>query len=447
MNGGRRSDGQGLLEFALVVPVVLITFFVIIETARLLYTWVQLEHGARMGVRYAVTGEYDPHQCANGHLNGTCNQEMDEEPARLASIRTVVTETLNAITISENGVWDAPQYFKTTICVSPRHAGESHRYQPPDPDILYDSANCQGGDDAGRPGDFVSVTVDYNFPLIIPVFKDVWPQVHITTRREAIVESFLFSSVLYIPDLPGGPASTSAQTATQSTSTAPTYTPQPTATLDPFITPSATPDCARLYAEYNYRDEMYWIVRVRNDNEVFPYLIHSELTWPANACDDTMHFSRAYFPFYSYFEYYYQDTLLYESPVSSGPLSIYWPGDARPSTEWAARFNIGTNSMIFGDYHVDLTYEFTDWGTCVISSSGSFPREGTITPTITVTAGPSQTPASTHTPGGPTETRRVTRTLNPTATPGNGNPTTTCTPTLVPTITGTSSTNTGPGDF
>ena len=55
----RHRRGQGLVEFALILPIVLIAFFAIIEIARVYHAWVAVENGARFGVRYAITGELD----------------------------------------------------------------------------------------------------------------------------------------------------------------------------------------------------------------------------------------------------------------------------------------------------------------------------------------------------------------------------------------------------
>ncbi len=43
----KRFRGQTLVEFALVLPVLLLLLFVIIELARLLHAWLAVENGAR----------------------------------------------------------------------------------------------------------------------------------------------------------------------------------------------------------------------------------------------------------------------------------------------------------------------------------------------------------------------------------------------------------------
>jgi hypothetical protein len=59
----QRARAQGIVEFALALPLLLLLVFGIIEFARFLQAWLALENGARFGVRYAVTGNFDPTYC------------------------------------------------------------------------------------------------------------------------------------------------------------------------------------------------------------------------------------------------------------------------------------------------------------------------------------------------------------------------------------------------
>ncbi len=59
----RKQRAQTLLEFALALPILLLLIFGIIEFGRFLQAWLALENGARFGVRYAVTGNYDLAYC------------------------------------------------------------------------------------------------------------------------------------------------------------------------------------------------------------------------------------------------------------------------------------------------------------------------------------------------------------------------------------------------
>src|SRR3989304_4468527 len=83
----RRFRGQGMVEFALILPVMLLVIFVIIELARLLAAYLAIENGARFGVRYAVTGEFDEAQYCAGYPGGICDDRTEEDAARVEQIR------------------------------------------------------------------------------------------------------------------------------------------------------------------------------------------------------------------------------------------------------------------------------------------------------------------------------------------------------------------------
>ncbi len=62
-NTRKLFKAQGFVEFALALPVLLLLIFGIIEFGRLLQAWLALENGARFGVRYAITGSFNPAYC------------------------------------------------------------------------------------------------------------------------------------------------------------------------------------------------------------------------------------------------------------------------------------------------------------------------------------------------------------------------------------------------
>src|SRR4029450_9817452 len=50
----RRTKGQGLVEFALITPVVLLLLLVTIDFGRALYGWVVLQNSARIAANFAA---------------------------------------------------------------------------------------------------------------------------------------------------------------------------------------------------------------------------------------------------------------------------------------------------------------------------------------------------------------------------------------------------------
>ena len=57
------SRAQALVEFAIIVPILLLVLTGIIEFGYAFYTWAAIGEVARIGTRYAVTGRYDPQYC------------------------------------------------------------------------------------------------------------------------------------------------------------------------------------------------------------------------------------------------------------------------------------------------------------------------------------------------------------------------------------------------
>jgi hypothetical protein len=233
----RRFRGQTLVEFALVLPVMLIVLFVIIELARLLHAWLAIENGARFGVRYAVTGEFDEAHCAS-YLGGTCNNLAEEEAARVNSIFDASRAGAVAILRNDLAPVNTPGFFQITVCSSKRaggtflfqyHSAVTAAHQPawceqlpaPGPPI----------NDPGGPGDRVSVTVDFEHPLIVPILSTWLPHVHLSARREGIVEQFRVARVVGLPATISVPTFTPTNTATPTETPTITSTPLPTATL------------------------------------------------------------------------------------------------------------------------------------------------------------------------------------------------------------------------
>ena len=79
------ARSQGLVEFALILPVLLLTIFVIVELARVLHAWLAIENGARFGVRYAVTQEYDLAYCS-AVVDDKCADLTDLDPRALRQV-------------------------------------------------------------------------------------------------------------------------------------------------------------------------------------------------------------------------------------------------------------------------------------------------------------------------------------------------------------------------
>ncbi|MBK7449882.1 MAG: pilus assembly protein [Anaerolineales bacterium] len=86
--GKGRKKAQAMVEFALVIPLVLLMLVGIIEFSRLLFAWIIIENSTRFGIRYATTGNFEEPYCDSvGNADGTCDEEAEEDAARIPPSR------------------------------------------------------------------------------------------------------------------------------------------------------------------------------------------------------------------------------------------------------------------------------------------------------------------------------------------------------------------------
>lgn len=367
-----RKKAQGIVEFALALPVALMLIFGIIEFARIFQSWLSVQNGARFAVRYAVTGEFDVAYCADADaaLGYTAADKADGaidcrvprsvtnfdemtaqliDWARIPSIRDVAREAAVAISRNNSATGERDNgYFKVTIC-STRDADNSgasdFSFSPSDPGT-FTSANCLPHEDAGGPGDRVIVAIDFTHPLFTPFLTNLWPNVRLTSRREGIVEAFRKTRVINLPPTISAPTPTPLPptatdtplppTATE-TPLPPTATPiPPTPTLTPTPTDTPTPSCDKLSLN-NPRisienNEGNVKVDFSNENPNNVYLVKSSLDW-------TKYYGTQFVDFFKFYGFQYFDGDDDFPPTTSNPSApgVSIPGNS--SDSWVANFN------------------------------------------------------------------------------------------------------------
>jgi hypothetical protein len=73
-----------LVEFALILPIFLLVLTGVIEFGYALYTWSAVSEVARIGIRYAVTGQYDRQYCARAaQVLGLGSDDLEDDPTPL----------------------------------------------------------------------------------------------------------------------------------------------------------------------------------------------------------------------------------------------------------------------------------------------------------------------------------------------------------------------------
>ena len=219
------QKGQALAEFAIVILVLLLIFFVIIEMGRILWGWVTVQSAARVGARYAITGQFDP-ECV--FADPPC-----EDP-RVASIRAVTEDRLTGLRLDQNPdaiLEDDFSYFIEVYGIN--QFGQLQE------------------NFAGIPGQPMVVRVIYNVPIMTPILSGIVRNVPV--MGQVVMNNELFgqtggvttgqSVAPPLPPIPtAGPTETPTETPTPTTTATSTPGPSPTPTNTPTFTPSPTPD-------------------------------------------------------------------------------------------------------------------------------------------------------------------------------------------------------------
>ncbi len=307
-----RIHGQAITEFVIALPVLLLLLFGTIEFGRLTFSWMAVQNAARLGLRYAVTGQFDVQYCdeaaaalsaelgvnyvaadlADGKANcdvpdsyGDNAEELSADLvdwARLPSIRDAARAGGAGLYIQESALGDylafltshlfsdvgstnTPGYFHVTIC-SNRYIYDESNYAIP---VCVQPGSGQLMDNAGLPGDRVRVVVTYRHPMILPFVSSIWQTLPLDGWREGVVERFRTSRVVSVaggitaaPTWTLTPTITDTPTVTNTPSATPTAssTPVPTATLTP------TPVDCSAYTMSDFQFRRYAQIRMYVNN-------------------------------------------------------------------------------------------------------------------------------------------------------------------------------------
>ena len=147
------TQGQALVEFAMLILIILFLIFVVVDGARLLFTWATLQFAAREGARYGITGQFD-------------NDVAGDPLARVISIQRRAEEAITALEIDPSATRDQIHYLGIAVCGS--------RDDPNAPA----SGDCVGdpslvGPFAGSGRWPLAVKVEYRLPMLTPLTRPI----------------------------------------------------------------------------------------------------------------------------------------------------------------------------------------------------------------------------------------------------------------------------------
>jgi Flp pilus assembly protein TadG len=153
-----RERGQALVEFSLVAILFFTLIFGIFDGVRLLQSWMTVQHAAREGARYAITGQV---LCA-GYESGNHREDCITKKSKTATTGIPGGgETGSSVSVSFK-YWDYPAYAGTGTANSP-----------------------------GAPCDAVEVQVAYTHQMTTPIIKALIPGgVSLVGRQRMVNEPF-----------------------------------------------------------------------------------------------------------------------------------------------------------------------------------------------------------------------------------------------------------------
>jgi hypothetical protein len=182
-----RSTGQGLVEFALILPLLLLLLLGVVEGARIAWAYITVQEAAREAVRFAVSGQPfnitgDPWTfgssitdgytglCLSGIDNfGSCNTTEPTDPNaidRIEAISNVAIRHARGLPVQRYAIASAV-YTATNYYDAPNTLGVLVVGQRDETDL------AGTPDNAGREGLNVWVQVYYNVEMVDPLYATI----------------------------------------------------------------------------------------------------------------------------------------------------------------------------------------------------------------------------------------------------------------------------------
>lgn len=212
---GEHSRGQALVEFALVLPLIVLLLLMAIDFGRVFFGWIALQNATRIAADTAS-------QRANAWPSADGNLEQEWR----LDYETFITQDLQSANCT---------------------------YPTPHPDPVFTNANAGDPDDTGDHdfGDLVTVRLECDFSLITPLAESVvGGPIHLGAEATFAVNGLVVAGVPDAPPAPPDPCV--APEATFDTEPAPSAGGRVNGSTSPFLvnftnTTSENPDCPNTY--------------------------------------------------------------------------------------------------------------------------------------------------------------------------------------------------------
>jgi Flp pilus assembly protein TadG len=140
------DDGNVVLEFAFVAPVLIVLIVNILDFSRLIWAQMEVEYSAQMGAQAAYKS------CSTGALPAKTN---------CASLSRAVTTAVQSTSLGSAVALASGYPTETYYCISGSTLQSVGDYTSPRP------SDCSAaGNSAAKPGDYIEVNVDYAYSPI-----------------------------------------------------------------------------------------------------------------------------------------------------------------------------------------------------------------------------------------------------------------------------------------
>src|SRR5688500_17064666 len=178
----KKQKGQGLTEFALILPLLLLLLLGIIEASRVIWAYITVQTAAREAVRYAVTGRpYVRNEnissqsaiCSTGDNEpSSSNSEVQpwlcDDELRVDAVKTVAVRRGRTLAVSKV-CFEPGDYNGGTCRTTPGAFGVLVHGQYIT-ETVAGQVRTEGDDHAGHQGLLVRVSTFYNLKMITPIY-------------------------------------------------------------------------------------------------------------------------------------------------------------------------------------------------------------------------------------------------------------------------------------
>jgi Flp pilus assembly protein TadG len=139
-----KNDGNVIVEFAFVAPILVVLIMNILDFSRLIWARMEVDYSAQMGAQAAYK------TCSTGTLPAKSN---------CGSLNTVVTSAIQATSLGAGVTLTSGYLTETYYCVSGTTLQSVGSYtSPPSP------FDCSAAGNASvKPGDYIEIDVNYAF--------------------------------------------------------------------------------------------------------------------------------------------------------------------------------------------------------------------------------------------------------------------------------------------